>query len=91
MREALLAQPRNTAWMVVTGPCTNAGLLFVTFPEVVAHITGLSIMGGAIGGGFQRLFCRSCSIREISSTQRANKQSVDGVEIQVRNTILNLN
>ena len=52
MREALLAQPRNTAWIVVTGPCTNAGLLFATFPEVVDHIAGLSIMGGAVGGGF---------------------------------------
>jgi uridine nucleosidase len=52
MREALLAQPRQTAWVVVTGPCTNAALLFATFPEVVDHIVGLSIMGGAVGGGF---------------------------------------
>jgi uridine nucleosidase len=52
MREALLAQPRQTAWVVVTGPCTNAALLFATFPEVVDHIAGLSIMGGAVGGGF---------------------------------------
>lgn len=52
MREALLACPPNTAWLVATGSLTNIGLLFATFPEVAAHIRGLSIMGGAIGGGF---------------------------------------
>ncbi|EEQ83736.1 hypothetical protein RJZ56_006322 [Blastomyces dermatitidis] len=52
MREALLAQPRNTAWLVATGTLTNVALLFATFPEVAEHIRGLSIMGGAIGGGF---------------------------------------
>ncbi|MCJ1299179.1 Uridine nucleosidase 1 [Hypocenomyce scalaris] len=52
MREALLATPANTAWLVATGPLTNAALLFATFPEVASHIAGLSIMGGAVGGGF---------------------------------------
>jgi uridine nucleosidase len=52
MREALLAEPPKSAWLVVTGPLTNAALLFATFPEVVEHIAGLSIMGGAVGGGF---------------------------------------
>ncbi len=51
-RNALMAQPPNTAWVVATGPLTNAGLLFVTFPEVIGHIAGLSIMGGAVGEGF---------------------------------------
>ena len=52
MRNALLAQPPNTAWLVATGTLTNIGLLFATFPEVAGHIKGLSIMGGAVGEGF---------------------------------------
>lgn len=52
MRDALLAQPKGTPWVVATGALTNVGLLFATFPEVVEHIQGLTIMGGAIGRGF---------------------------------------
>lgn len=52
MRAALLAQPKGTAWLVATGTLTNVALLFAVFPDVVGHIKGLSIMGGAIGGGF---------------------------------------
>ncbi|KAJ5084599.1 hypothetical protein NUU61_009178 [Penicillium alfredii] len=52
MRDALLAQPKGTPWVVATGTLTNVALLFATFPEVVEHVQGLSIMGGAIGGGF---------------------------------------
>lgn len=52
MRAALLAQPQGTAWLVATGTLTNVALLFAVFPDVVEHIKGLSIMGGAIGGGF---------------------------------------
>ncbi|KAI2788784.1 hypothetical protein POX_e06805 [Penicillium oxalicum] len=52
MRNALLAQPKGTPWVVATGTLTNVALLFATFPELVDHIQGLSIMGGAIGGGF---------------------------------------
>lgn len=52
MRAALLAQPPGTAWLVATGALTNVALLVAAFPEVVAHIAGLSIMGGAVGGGF---------------------------------------
>lgn len=52
MRAALLAQPQGTAWLVATGALTNVALLFAVFPDVVGHIKGLSIMGGAIGGGF---------------------------------------
>ena len=44
--------PYNTAYLIATGTLTNAGLLFSTFPEVVTHIKGFNIMGGAIGGGF---------------------------------------
>lgn len=52
MRDALMLQPEGTAWVVATGALTNVALLFATFPELVGHIEGLSIMGGAIGGGF---------------------------------------
>ncbi|KAJ5364129.1 uncharacterized protein N7496_009842 [Penicillium cataractarum] len=52
MRNALLAQPKGTPWLVATGTLTNIALLFATFPEVAEHIQGLSIMGGAIGEGF---------------------------------------
>ncbi|OQE46653.1 hypothetical protein PENCOP_c001G08514 [Penicillium coprophilum] len=52
MRDALLAQPKGTPWVVATGTLTNVALLFATFPEVAEHIQGLNIMGGAIGGGF---------------------------------------
>ncbi|KAM5441228.1 Uridine nucleosidase 1 [Microsporum ferrugineum] len=52
MREALLSQPKDTAWVVATGTLTNIAILFATFPEVAEHVRGISIMGGAIGGGF---------------------------------------
>jgi uridine nucleosidase len=52
MRAALLAQPEGTAWLVATGTLTNIALLFALFPDLVGHIKGVSIMGGAIGGGF---------------------------------------
>ena len=52
MRDALMLQPKGTAWVVATGALTNVALLFATFPELVGHIKGLSIMGGAIGAGF---------------------------------------
>ena len=52
MRDALLAQAPNTAWLVAIGPLTNIASLIATFPEVVDRLAGLSIMGGAVGGGF---------------------------------------
>ncbi|KAL3478720.1 Inosine/uridine-preferring nucleoside hydrolase domain-containing protein [Aspergillus californicus] len=52
MRDALLAQPAGTPWVIATGTLTNVALLFATFPEVSAHIRGLSIMGGGVGNGF---------------------------------------
>lgn len=54
MYAALISQPPGTAWLVATGCLTNTALLFATHPDLVAHIAGLSIMGGAIGGGFSR-------------------------------------
>lgn len=52
MYRALTATPPNTAWLVSTGTLTNIGLLFQNYPDLAGHIKGLSIMGGAIGGGF---------------------------------------
>ena len=52
MKEALVAQPKGTAWLVATGPLTNVALLFAIFPSVAEHLAGLSIMGGAIGSDF---------------------------------------
>ena len=52
MRDALVAEENQTVWLVATGALTNVALLFATFPELVGHVKGLSIMGGAIGGGF---------------------------------------
>ena len=52
IRNALLAQTEGQAWLVATGALTNIGLLFATFPELAAHIKGLSIMGGSVGDGF---------------------------------------
>ena len=52
MRNALIAQPENTAWLVATGTMTNVAILFAMYPELASHIKGLSIMGGTIGGGF---------------------------------------
>ncbi|CAK1355620.1 Uridine nucleosidase [Cercospora beticola] len=52
MYQALIAQPAGTAYVVATGACTNIALLFAVYPDLAEHIAGLSIMGGAIGGGF---------------------------------------
>ncbi|PVH99755.1 Inosine/uridine-preferring nucleoside hydrolase [Periconia macrospinosa] len=52
MYKALIATPPNTAWLVSTGTLTNIGLLFMRYGDLAAHLKGLSIMGGAIGGGF---------------------------------------
>lgn len=52
MRAAILSQPKDAVWLVATGALTNVALMFATFPEVAAHVKGLSVMGGAIGGGF---------------------------------------
>jgi uridine nucleosidase len=52
MAAALLSTPKHTAWLVATGTLTNVAVLFTKYPQVVEHIKGLSIMGGAIGHGF---------------------------------------
>ncbi|KYK55591.1 hypothetical protein DCS_07554 [Drechmeria coniospora] len=52
MATALKSQPAGTAWVVATGALTNVGALFRKYPELIAHIKGLSLMGGSFGGGF---------------------------------------
>ncbi|KAF2275093.1 Inosine/uridine-preferring nucleoside hydrolase [Westerdykella ornata] len=52
MYTALMGAPPNTAWLVSTGTLTNIALLFQKYPDLAHHIKGLSIMGGAVGGGF---------------------------------------
>lgn len=52
MYKALMGTEANTAWLVATGTLTNIALLFMKYPDLASHIKGLSIMGGAVGGGF---------------------------------------
>lgn len=52
MAKAVLATEKETAWIVGTGALTNIARAFQLFPELVEHVKGVSIMGGAIGGGF---------------------------------------
>lgn len=52
MYAALAATVPQTAWLVTTGTMTNAGKLFATYPDLAEHLAGVSVMGGAIGGGF---------------------------------------
>ncbi|ROW18237.1 hypothetical protein VPNG_00199 [Cytospora leucostoma] len=49
---ALRATKPGTAWLVATGSLTNAAKIFQANPDLVGHIKGLSLMGGAIGDGF---------------------------------------
>jgi uridine nucleosidase len=39
MRDALLSCPRNTAWLIATGPLTNVALLFAIYPEAASHVS----------------------------------------------------
>lgn len=52
MYKALIGTPPETAWLVSTGTLTNIGLLFQKYTDLAGHLKGLSIMGGAVGGGF---------------------------------------
>lgn len=48
---ALRGCAAGTAWVVATGSLTNAARLFQTHPDLVGHVKGVSLMGGAIGDG----------------------------------------
>jgi uridine nucleosidase len=52
MAAALKAEAPGTAWLVATGSFTNAAAFFMKYPELIEHVKGLSLMGGAVGGGF---------------------------------------
>lgn len=52
MFEALMAEPKETAWLVATGSLTNVGVLLRRHPEITEHLRGISIMGGSFGDGF---------------------------------------
>ncbi|KAI0974543.1 inosine-uridine preferring nucleoside hydrolase-domain-containing protein [Xylaria arbuscula] len=52
MASALRACQPGTPWVVATGSMTNVALLFAAHPDLKSHVAGVSIMGGAIGGGF---------------------------------------
>jgi uridine nucleosidase len=52
MYKALISTAPDTAWLVSTGTLTNIGLLFQRYPDLAGHLKGVSIMGGAVGGGF---------------------------------------
>jgi uridine nucleosidase len=54
MAKAILATEEESAWLVATGALTNIAQLFEKYPRIAKHIKGLSIMGGAIGGGFTK-------------------------------------
>jgi uridine nucleosidase len=49
---ALKAEAPGTAWVVATGAFTNVAALFAAHPDLVAHVRGVSLMGGAVGAGF---------------------------------------
>lgn len=52
MYNALIKTEKNTAFFVSTGSLTNTARLFNKYPELAEHVKGVSIMGGAVGGGF---------------------------------------
>lgn len=52
MYNALIGTPPKSAWFVATGTLTNVGRLLEAHPDIAEHLGGVSIMGGAVGGGF---------------------------------------
>jgi uridine nucleosidase len=52
MFRALRTEKPGTAWLVTTGAVTNAAQLIIDHPEMVDHLAGFSMMGGAVGGNF---------------------------------------
>lgn len=49
---SLLSEPAGTVQLVATGPLTNVATMLIEEPRLAHHLAGLSIMGGAIGGGY---------------------------------------
>jgi uridine nucleosidase len=51
MVEKILAQEKGETMLVATGPLSNVAILISLFPEVVEHLKGIVIMGGAVAMG----------------------------------------
>ncbi|KAL7275418.1 Uridine nucleosidase 1 [Rhizina undulata] len=49
MYNAIMMTEFQSCVVVATGTLTNVALLFATFPDAIAHVRGVSIMGGAFG------------------------------------------
>lgn len=69
MYQALMDTTKGTAWLVATGTLTNVAMLIAKHPDVVDHIKGLSIMGGAIGMMADGLFS-SAPMGKVGSKER---------------------
>ncbi|KAI1660218.1 Inosine/uridine-preferring nucleoside hydrolase [Daldinia decipiens] len=52
MARALGGCAPGTAWVAATGALTNVAQLFAAHPDLAAHVKGVAIMGGSLGGGF---------------------------------------
>ncbi|KAI0164699.1 Inosine/uridine-preferring nucleoside hydrolase [Xylariaceae sp. FL1272] len=52
MASALRSCAPGTAWVVATGAGTNVATMFTANPDLRAHVAGVSLMGGSVGGGF---------------------------------------
>ncbi|KAK4165676.1 hypothetical protein QBC43DRAFT_259269 [Cladorrhinum sp. PSN259] len=49
---ALSSTAPGTAYLIATGAFTNAAAILIKYPELASHLRGVSLMGGAVGGGF---------------------------------------
>jgi uridine nucleosidase len=65
MAQALLATERDTAWLFATGPLTNIAQLFTKYSELVHHLKGFSMMGGAVGDSFT-----AAPLGKVNSSER---------------------
>ncbi|KAI8958570.1 Inosine/uridine-preferring nucleoside hydrolase [Daldinia sp. FL1419] len=52
MAKAVRACEPGTAWIAATGALTNVAAMFAANPDLAAHVRGVTIMGGSVGGGF---------------------------------------
>lgn len=48
----MMQEPQESIVIVATGPLTNVAQLLLSFPDVVSVVSGISVMGGAVGDGY---------------------------------------